>query len=78
MLNLIHFVRALLDCEAVSLAQYLNQFDRASFKDLLEPAHFGVCYLHAHCFALTGRPSGPTTLHHRVADRASLTGGLGA
>ena len=41
-LNLIHLVRALLDGDAVPLAQYPNQFGRFSFQDLLEPA-ISVC-----------------------------------
>jgi hypothetical protein len=35
-------------------------------------------FIHCHLFARTGQHPGTTTLHRRVADQASLTGGLGA
>jgi hypothetical protein len=54
-LNLIHLVRALLDCDSVPLSQYLNQLGLFSFEDLLEPVCLAVCCLHGHPFSPYGR-----------------------
>src|ERR1051326_3654232 len=57
MLDLIHSVRALFDCDVISLPKELPQLGRFSFKNLLEPT-LCVCCLHGHPF----RPCWPPTV----------------
>src|ERR1039457_4806212 len=47
-LNLVHFVGALLDCDAVPLAQHVNQLGLFSLQNILEPTHPVIRCLHGH------------------------------
>jgi hypothetical protein len=53
-LNFVHYVRALLDFDAVPFSHYLNQFGLVSFKNLLEPVYRGLYCLHGHPSARMG------------------------
>src|SRR5208283_5365031 len=55
MLNLIHLVRALLDCDAVPLTQHVNQFGLLFFEDLPDDVQLARCNLHTIPSAHTGR-----------------------
>lgn len=58
--------RYLLDCDAVPVSHYPNQFGMFSFKYLSEPGHLGICYLHATSFVRRNR-YGP--VHGMVQNR---------
>jgi hypothetical protein len=48
MLNLIHWIRTLIECDLVPVSQYPHQFEFLSLKDLSEHTHRARRYLHRH------------------------------